>query len=53
MLKISGSIESTIQLSEHRVGVGNNSRAGRNRSRVDGGEVDSNKIEDDDVKKRV
>ena len=63
MLKISRSIESTIQPGESLVGVGGDSRAwqGRskfNRSKLDGVEVDGSKIdgievEDDEVGKKV
>ena len=35
------------------VKVGSGSKAGRNRSKIDGNEVDNGKIEDDEVGKKV
>ena len=53
MLKISGSTESVTWLGKSGVGVGSDSRAGRDGIKLDRSEVDSNEIRDNEVGKNV
>ena len=53
MLKTSGSTESSTRPGKGEVGVGSDSRAGRDGSKLDRSEVDSGEVGDDEIGKKV
>ena len=53
MLKTSGSTESSTRPGKGEVGVGGDSRAGRDGSELDGSKVDGGEVGDDEVGKKV